>query len=454
MAAISADPENQQPLDSFFASLQREGWTRQQLENYQASALHACREYAYANSPFYQHFHKGLMDRPLQELPVLTKTMMMEHFDELMTDRIVRLHDVQQYLARENSKELFLGRYQVMATSGSAGLPGIFLSDATERTITTDSYTRFQLWGGLTLNSKLAIVASITPGHASAQITMMVNGQPVTVLQISASLTMDKIVQKLNEWQPDALMAYSSLVAILSDEQSEGRLHISPHLVLCGAETLTGDMRKRIEGVWQTKAFDVYASTEGGVLASECTYHQGLHLFEDYSIIEIVDQDNRPVPPGEPGDKILLTVLFRRTQPLIRYEVTDLVRASTRERCPCGRPFGMIESIQGRTVDILYFPSLSGTEEKIYPYLFLNVFDALPVKRWQVIQELDGLHVFLVGASEELLDQRVFNRLQKAFTDRGLLVPPIEIKRVEELVKNARGGKSSMIISRVPRNTI
>lgn len=452
MTIISADSQHQHPLDSFSASLQRENWTRQQLESYQATSLRACRTYAYAHSPFYQRFHHGLMDRPLTELPVLTKAMLMEHFDELTTDRAVRLHDVQQYLAREKTKELFLDRYQVMATSGSSGLPGIFLSDATERTLTTNSYTRFQLWGGLTAQSKLAIVGSITPGHASAQITMMVNGQPVTVLQISASLPLEKIVQRLNEWQPHALMTYSSIAAILSDEQSEERLQISPRFIICGAEMLTGEMRKRIEEAWRIKVFDIYASTEGGVLAAECPSHQGLHLFEDYSILEIVDQANRPVPPGEPGDKVLLTVLFRRTQPLIRYEVTDLVRASTRERCACGRPFGLIESIQGRTVEILYFPSLSGKEEKIYPYLFLNVFDALPVKRWQVIQEIDGLHVFLLGASEELRDERVRMRLQKAFTDRGLVIPPIEIKRVQELFKNTRGGKSSMIISHIPRN--
>src|SRR5205823_14609830 len=118
MEAISVDRQDQQPLDNFSASLQREGWTRQQLEDYQARALRACREYAYAHSPFYQRFHRGLMDRPLQELPVLTKAMMMEHFDDLVTDRTVRLHEAQQYLARADTSKRFLDRYQVMATSG------------------------------------------------------------------------------------------------------------------------------------------------------------------------------------------------------------------------------------------------------------------------------------------------------------------------------------------------
>ena len=66
---------------------QHERWTRAQLDTYQAESLRRLREYAYARSPFYQKFHKGLFDRPLNELPVLTKAMMMEHFDELVTDR-------------------------------------------------------------------------------------------------------------------------------------------------------------------------------------------------------------------------------------------------------------------------------------------------------------------------------------------------------------------------------
>ena len=71
-----------------------ERWTRSQLEAYQVKAFRRQRDYAYVHSPFYQHFHKGLTGRPLQELPVLTKAMVMENFDELVTDQAVRLEDL------------------------------------------------------------------------------------------------------------------------------------------------------------------------------------------------------------------------------------------------------------------------------------------------------------------------------------------------------------------------
>ncbi len=99
---------------------QRDRWTRKRLEAYQASGLCHLREYAYAHSSFYQRFHRGFIDRLLQELPVLTKAMMMEHFDELVTDRAIRLDEVKAHQANMRGDERYLGRYWVNATSGSS----------------------------------------------------------------------------------------------------------------------------------------------------------------------------------------------------------------------------------------------------------------------------------------------------------------------------------------------
>ena len=129
--------------------LQHEHWTRQQLEDYQARALQACREYAYARSPFYQCFHRGRMDRPLQELPVLTKAMLMEHFDEVVTDRTLHLKDIQEYLVHPGGQERFLNRYRVMVTSGSTGQPGVFLRAQAEGAVVSVGLSRFPTWAGV-----------------------------------------------------------------------------------------------------------------------------------------------------------------------------------------------------------------------------------------------------------------------------------------------------------------
>jgi phenylacetate-CoA ligase len=446
---ISMNPLDQETLDNFPMYLQHERWTRQQMLNYQADALRACREYAYTHSPFYQRFHRGLMDRPLQELPVLTKAMLMDNFDDLVTDRAVRLHEVQQYLDQADASKPFLDRYRIMATSGSSGRPGYFLSNWAELAALTNSGTRFQHWAGVTPESRIAVVASGAPGHMTSQFPFVINGKRLIPLQLSSMEPLETLVRRLNEWQPDTVLAYPAITSTLAEEQRQGRLRIAPRAISYAGERMPSDMRQRIEETWQTKLFQVYASTEGGGIASECELHQGMHLFEDFSIVEVVDQDNRPVPPGEQGARVLLTVLYRRTQPLIRYEISDVVRTSTITRCPCGRPFALIESIQGRTADMLYLPSPSGREEGITALQFETVIDMLPVTGWQVVQEHDGLHILLTGAPAELRDEDVRDKLSKVLSKRGVIVPDIQIERVTALIRNI-SGKAPMLISHVP----
>jgi hypothetical protein len=104
-------------------------WTREQLQAHQARALQQLREYVYAYSPFFRRFHAGRTDHPLRELPVLTKAMAMEHFDQLVTDPAVTLAEVQAHLTALAGNERLHGRYWVAATSGTTGRRGIFLWD-------------------------------------------------------------------------------------------------------------------------------------------------------------------------------------------------------------------------------------------------------------------------------------------------------------------------------------
>jgi phenylacetate-CoA ligase len=87
-------------------------WPRAELLEHQADAVTRLRRFAVERSPFYRRFHEGLESRPLSELPVLTKPLLMEHFDEVVTDRAVRLRDAEAFLG----DGLYLDRYVVLAT--------------------------------------------------------------------------------------------------------------------------------------------------------------------------------------------------------------------------------------------------------------------------------------------------------------------------------------------------
>jgi phenylacetate-coenzyme A ligase PaaK-like adenylate-forming protein len=104
-------------------------WSRAELERRQQQRLTTLRRFALEHSRFYQRFHRGLDGRPLTGLPVLTKALMMEHFDELVTDPAVRREEADAFLPSNQNDRLFLNRYTVLSTSGSTGRRGIFLFD-------------------------------------------------------------------------------------------------------------------------------------------------------------------------------------------------------------------------------------------------------------------------------------------------------------------------------------
>jgi phenylacetate-CoA ligase len=268
-------------------------------------------------------------------------------------------------------------------------------------------------------------------------------------IRLAASEPLETIVERLNAWQPEVLIAYASMMRVLADEQLAGRLQVAPRAVMNSSEVLTEETRRRIVQVWGERLFNQYAATEIGSLAAECEHHRGMHLMEDLVMVEVVDQNNHPVPPGTYGDKLLITVLGSRTQPLIRYELSDSVRLSM-EHCPSGHPFRLVDGIQGRVEDVLSFPSEAFGVVQVHPLAFSRVMDTLPVSGWQVIQEADGLHVLLSGVRSEFRDEVLVETLRQALSEQGAIVPRIELQRVESIPKTA-AGKAPLIKSNLPR---
>ena len=428
---------------------QRDRWTRGQLEAYQGHSLRLLREYAYAHSSFYRQFHQGLTDRPLQELPVLTKALMMEHFDELVTDHDVRLADVDAHLANLRGDERLLGRYRVCATSGTTGRRGLFLFSRAEWVAVLAGFARAHDYTGLlvgvTHRMKMAEVASTTPWHMSARAGATLRSWWVPTLRLDATEPVSALVGKLSRFQPEMLVAYPSAVRILAEEQLAGRLCISPRLVFTSAEVLTEETRRLAEQVWGRVLFNQYSATESGILAAECEAHKGMHLLEDQVIVEVVDEDNRPVQPGVYGHKLLITVLFGCTQPLIRYELSDSIRLVA-DLCPCGRPFTLIEGIQGRNEEALNLPNLARKMIAVQPNLFHRVLDVVPAGEWQVVQEPDGLVVLLSDVRSDFSDETLADSLRRELEALGVVVPPVLIRRVETIPRGATG-KSLLIRS-------
>lgn len=420
-----------------------ERWTRAHLEAHQVEALRQLRAHAYAHSPFYQEFHQGLADRPLNELPILTKAMMMEHFDEFVTDRGIRLADVRAHAAHDKAGERYLNRYWVTATSGSSGHPGFFLFDEDEWAYIMASFARGQEWSGakvsLTRRVRMATLASISPWHMSSQVAATAKSRWRPSLRLPASQSLPETVQQLNDWQPDMLIAYASMAGVLADEQLGGRLQIHPEAVYTASEVLTQQTRQRVREAWGDEPFNQYGATETADIAAEYKACRRMHVFEDLVIVEVVDERGRPVPRGAYGGKVLVTTLFSRTQPLIRYELNDSVRLSS-EPHACGLPFTVLESIQGREEDTLHLPTGTGRKIPVQPLVFNRIMDILPIGGWQVAQQADdGLLILVAGGRDGLTDERLVEALTGSLAQEGVRVPYVHVQRVGEIPKTASG---------------
>jgi phenylacetate-coenzyme A ligase PaaK-like adenylate-forming protein len=195
--------------------------------------------------------------------------------------------------------------------------------------------------------------------------------------------------------------------------------------------------RARIERAWAIATFNVYAATEPAGIASECAKHR-LHLFEDLVITEVVDDKNRPVPVGTTGAKILVSVLFSRTQPLIRYEMSDAVSLSA-EPCDCGLPFRTIAAIEGRIEDTLLLPGVGGATVRVHPNVFHRVLERVPVREWQVIQEPSSIRVLLARPDASVSDREVTASLRQELRSAGVVDLDVVVQRVEQVPRTAAG---------------
>lgn len=152
-----------------------------------------------------------------------------------------------------------------------------------------------------------------------------------------------------------AIPSYAARIYEVMVEQGiDPRKDTSLRTLVIGAEPHSEDTRKRIENMLGVKAYNSFGMSEmcGPGVAFECKQQNGLHIWEDYYIVEIIDPDTlEPVPEGEIGE-LVLTTINREAMPLLRYRTRDLTRILPGE-CPCGRKHVRLDRMKGRSDDMI-----------------------------------------------------------------------------------------------------
>lgn len=168
------------------------------------------------------------------------------------------------------------------------------------------------------------------------------------------SLRQIKLMQDYETTVAHAIPSYlNRLYDVFNELNLDPRRDTQLHTFVIGAEPHTEEQRRRIEEMFGVKAYNSFGLSEmnGPGVAFECTFQNGLHIWEDAYIVEIVNPDTlEPVPHGELGE-LVMTTLDRVAMPLIRYRTRDLTRFLPGD-CPCGRTHYRLDRITGRTDDM------------------------------------------------------------------------------------------------------
>jgi phenylacetate-coenzyme A ligase PaaK-like adenylate-forming protein len=266
---------------------------------------------------------------------------------------------------------------------------------------------------------------------------------------------LSELVKELNALQPEFLVSFPTVLALLANEQKDGRLKIMPLFVATLAEWLSEVARDQIAAALNCRVRNAYAASEFMGIAFDCAVGQ-LHANTDWVILEPVDEQYQPVPPGQASRTVLLTNLANRVQPIIRYDLGDSITVSP-DPCPCGNVLPVIR-VEGRLDEILSFSAPSGEAVKLPPRALANVVDGTAGMRCsQIIQTApDVMTVRLEvtpGSDRPEVWERVACRMRDYLSAQGL--PSVRIEKAQEPpVRDPVSGKFRTVWSELEKGGV
>jgi phenylacetate-CoA ligase len=424
------------------------GLSTKEIKLLQERKLKDMLAYAKEHSPWYKQSLAHIdVDKfkiaDFEKIPIMNKRELMDNWNEIVTDKNLKLGKASSFLMAETDYDLFHG-YHLFASGGSSGRRGMFVWSSDEVAETLAGFYRYRYRDDLHLQninepSKVVSVAAIKPVHFSETLFSLPLLPSMETLSLSALSPVDEVVDALNKYQPNHLNGYPSVIARLAAKAIKGDLNISPRRILVAAEPLLPNMLELMKSAWKGVIItNAWGSTDAGTHAVSCDHSKGnLHLMEDLVIVEPVDANNNPVAVGVTSTKILITNLHRKSMPIFRYEMDDTVRFLD-EKCVCGSNHKLIGAIDGRKEDDFIYGDIIVIAE-----LFENtIMPEEGIDEYQVFQTETGADIRLVPEKGTNIDH---NKMQKDLVlqleELGLKSPRISIKSVRQLERHADTGK-------------
>ncbi len=279
---------------------------------------------------------------------------------------------------------------RIHSSSGTTGIPVIIPYTAKDVDDWATMFARCYETAGITKEDRI----QITPGYGlwTAGIGFQAGAEKLGAMAIPMGPgNTPKQIQFMQDMKSTVLCSTSSYALLLAEEIEKqglvGQLHLKKGVI--GSERWGDKMRQRISDTLGIELYDIYGLTEiyGPGIGINCKYNTGMHYWDDFIYIEIIDPVTlQPVPDGEQGE-IVITTLVKEGAPLIRYRTHDISRIIPGE-CPCKSKHPRLDTIVGRTDDMMKIKGVN-----VFPAQIEEVLRTFPElsSEYQIrISHMDG----------------------------------------------------------------
>ncbi len=400
---------------------------RNKIKELQLKNLKKTVKQVYENVPFYQKKFRELNIRPediktlddIRKLPLTTKNDLRDNapFGMMATslDKCIELH----------------------ASSGTTGTPVTVCYTPNDIEVWSEVMARCLSMSGLT--KKDVFQNPIPYGTFTGAFGFHYGAQKVGALVIPSGMGQSERQIKLMEYYGTTFISgvasYAMRLSQVALDMGIDTKKLKVRNGLFGAEMFTPGLKKRIMDIWDMDVHDIYGLTEmcGPGVSTDCDQHDGLHLWEDHFLIEILDPVTlEPVGPEEEGE-VVLTTLTKEGMPLLRYRTRDIAKLYDQKVCECGRTHVKHTPIKGRSDDMII---IRGTN--IYP----GQIESVLMKHnevggnWRMVltteDDVDQLTVevesktVLSQVEQIALEEKLKNEIKSVivFTPRVTVLPP------------------------------
>ncbi len=415
-------------------------WNREKIAAYQTKTLAHLLDHAYENVPYYRRIFQ---ERSLVPEDIMTPA------DLALLPFLTRA-DLQNNLPDLKAQNYPESAFEYVTTGGSTGIPVGFYYEKGASRAREWAFMKTQ-WDrvGYRFTDRCVVLRGHIVGSAKDSIYWEKTLFGRWLLMSSHHMTGETLpayIDQIRRFKPRFIQGYPSTVVILARYMREHGIEPFPTVraILCGSENLYPWQRDLLTEAFGCRVFSWYGNSEQTVLAGECEESTRYHIFPEYGIVELIGQDGQPVEePGAMGE-VVSTNLTNYICPLIRYRTMDVAVLGTNS-CACGRPYPMLERVEGRLQEFIVTKDhrlISMTAVNMHSDIFDNVV------QFQFHQEMRGMALLRIVRKPGYSDrdtQRILRELNRKFDGNV----DVTIRFVDEIPRT-RSGKHRFLVQDLP----